>query len=224
MNNFHATNVCNSFSRQGSCKFGRNCNNKHVKPTDITQYRIFVLLNLLPKDYLETLSKEEIKSIYISLFNTFNKFGEIKDIIINANDKGMFLDGNVYIQFVNENSLKTCLDKFRDDLQFEGRFVENNVITGINDLSEIVCKNYHLGTCTHESCSGIHYYKFDEEEWKEVLEDSRSNRKFTIRDKLILISHKMWSSGISSHAPRNNNRTYNNGNKGSTYSAGSRFR
>lgn len=201
-----------------------NCNNKHVKPKDISQYRIFVLLNLLPKDYIETLSKEEIKAIYTSLFNTFNKFGEIKDIVININDKGLFLDGNVYIQFVNENSLKTCLDKFRDDLQFEGRFVENNVITGINDLSEIVCKNYHLGTCTHESCSGIHYYKFDEEEWKEVLDDSRSNRKFTIRDKLILISHKMWSSGTSSNVQRNSNRTYNNGNKSSSYSGGSRFR
>ncbi|KAL6935687.1 uncharacterized protein HGUI_01833 [Hanseniaspora guilliermondii] len=224
MNNYYANNACNSFSRQGSCKFGMNCNNKHVKPVDISQYKIFVLLNLLPKDYLETLSKDDIKSIYISLFNTFNKFGEIKDIIININDKGMFLDGNVYIQFVNENSLKTCLNKFRDDLQFEGRFVENNVITGINDLSEIVCKNYHLGACTHESCSGIHYYKFDEEEWKEVLEDSRSSRKFTIRDKLILISHKMWSSGISSNMQRNNNRTYNNGNNSSSYPVGNRFR
>ena len=175
MNNYHGGNTCVSFARQGSCKFGVNCNNTHFKPSDISQYKIFVLLNLLPKDYIEDLSTEEIKSIYVSLFNTFNKFGEIKDIIININDKGMFLDGNVYIQFVNENSLKTCLDKFRDDLQFDGRFVENNVITGIRDLSEIICKNYHLGTCTHESCSGVHYYRFEEEEWREILEIGRAS-------------------------------------------------
>ncbi|KAF0272362.1 hypothetical protein FOG51_02516 [Hanseniaspora uvarum] len=224
MNNYHGGNTCVSFARQGSCKFGVNCNNTHFKPSDISQYKIFVLLNLLPKDYIEDLSTEEIKSIYVSLFNTFNKFGEIKDIIININDKGMFLDGNVYIQFVNENSLKTCLDKFRDDLQFDGRFVENNVITGIRDLSEIICKNYHLGTCTHESCSGVHYYKFEEEEWREILEDPKSNRKFTIRDKLILISHKMWSSNPASNTQRNNNRTYNAGKNGSTYPVGNRFR
>lgn len=202
------TNVCLPFTRLGSCRYGINCLHSHFKPDNLEPMRIFVLLNLLPHDMLINMSQNEVEDIYISLFNTFNKFGEVRDIIINTNDKSLFIDGNVYVQFANEGSLQKCLLKFNDTLQFNGHFVEINVISQIKDLSEIVCKYYHQSTCTNENCTGIHYYKFNEETW-DAIDSNPNGRKFSIRDKLILTSHKIWSTNSNNS---NNNRFNNNNN------------
>lgn len=191
------TGVCMPFSRLGSCRYGINCSSNHVKPSNLEEMKIFVLLNLLPNDFLATQSEQEIEEIYVSLFNTFNKFGEVRDIIINRNSKSLFIDGNVYVQYANEGSLKHCLESFSDNLQFNGHFVEFNVVSQIRDLSEIVCKYYHQSTCTNDNCTGIHYHRFPEEQWAEV-DAAPNGRKFSIRDKLLLTSHKIWSGGRES--------------------------
>ncbi|XBW37956.1 hypothetical protein QEN19_003541 [Hanseniaspora menglaensis] len=212
-NNQQQNSVCLPFARLGSCRYGINCLNTHTKPVNLEEMKIFVLLNLLPHDFLIEKTEREVEKIYLSLFNTFNKFGEVRDIIINTNNKSLFIDGNVYVQFANEGSLNVCLQKFSEALQFNGNFVEINVISQIKDLSEIVCKYYHQSNCTNDNCTGIHYHRFKEELW-DIVDLNPNARKFTIRDKLILVSHKMWSSTSASNGRTYNSRQNNRNNIG----------
>lgn len=219
-NNQQQSNICLPFGRLGSCRYGINCLNTHEKPDDLGKMRIFVLLNLLPHDFLIKSTEEKVSSIYVSLFNTFNKFGEVRDIIINTNNRSLFIDGNVYVQFAQEGALQKCLLKFSDNLQFNGNFVEINVISQIKDLSEIVCKYYHQSACTNENCTGIHYYKFQERPW-EIEQCNLNGRLFSLRDKLIITSHKIWSSNAGNSKSRINPRDSSRQYGSSTNYAGS---
>ncbi|EDR26968.1 splicing factor U2Af 38 kDa subunit, putative [Entamoeba dispar SAW760] len=145
-------NLCEFFSKVGSCRHGDICEKVHIIP----QSSVTILLpHVWPAQQVITpQDQEQYEHFFFDLYTLCSGFGQVVDMIVSEN-QAPHLKGNVLVKFATEAMAAEAVKHLQG--QLFSSVVLNPSYVGIIDLKESRCKQHDMGVCPkHSGCNYLH--------------------------------------------------------------------
>ncbi|KAM0671373.1 hypothetical protein CWI42_021780 [Ordospora colligata] len=167
---------CMFYLKTNGCRYGSECTKTHIIPSNS---RIVVVKNmyLYPKnDSTSTLSVNALQ-IHFDLFyeDWFSEvsieYGPVKKLVI-ASNRCTHLQGNIYIEFFEEQSAFKCTRAI-SKRYYCGKRIASEL--GCSDrISDGICAEYNRGCCSKEDLCGFIHAKNPSSDLERELFDAQN--------------------------------------------------
>lgn len=182
---------CSFYYKIGACRHGDRCSRLHNKPT-FSQTILLQSMYKNPASSLQNpslkpdLTEEEIQEQFDNFFEDVfseleKKYGEIEEMNV-CDNLGDHLLGNVYCQFVEEESAEKAVNDC-NNRWYDGRPLVAE-LSPVTDFREACCRQYEMGECARgDFCNFMHLKPISRELRRKLYGKRRRRARTPPRDR-----------------------------------------
>jgi len=145
---------CSFYLKIGTCRHGKQCTKKHLKP-NFSQTLLLPHLYLPPAKNSNISPREHYEDFYEDVLEECLRFGDVMAVLV-CDNIGDHMIGNVYVKFSEETGTEKAL------IGLSGRFYAGRLVKAeyspVSDFREGRCRQFEEQRCARGGyCNFLHF-------------------------------------------------------------------